>query len=201
MNNIFILFIFLYFLMSKKDNINKNQHVIIHEYKSLDVEGTYEKIEHLRKIGPYFPEWLAPILNKSILLTEKIVKFHELTEFLQRNTSKEPITPMELDNNKQRFNYIVSTLKEEIPEEKLNEMGTPMNLILNYEKYKLMMGLMSQVLSNPQKINDKDQLTKLAESLFDGKNEKEKEKMKEMLKMIEIMKVLDSSKKKDPKKD
>jgi len=189
--------------MNRKENISNNQNIVIHEnnLKSLNTERTYEKIEHLRKIGPYFPEWLAPILNKSILFTEKIVKFHELTEFLQRNTSKEPITPIKLDNNKQRFNYIVSTLKEEVPEEKLNTMGTPMNLILNYEKYKLMIALMSQVLSNPQKITDKDQLTQLAESLFDGKDEKEKEKMKEMLKMIEIMKVLDSSKKKDPKND
>ena len=134
------------------------------------------------------------------MLAEKIVKLHELTEFLPKNNSQDPIKPQKLDSNKDRFNYIITTLKKEVPEERLSEMGTPMNLILNYEKYKFMISLMSQVLSNPQNINDTEQLNQLTQSLFDGKDEKEKEKMKEMLKMIEIMKVLDSSgKKKDPK--
>ena len=204
MNTTLILFVFLYFFINnKKENINSNQNVIMHEYnlKSLDAEQTYEKIDTLKKIGPYFPEWLAPILNKSILLTEKIVKFHELADFLQRSNSSEPITSMKLDNNKERFNYIVTTLKKEVPEERLNEMGTPMNLILNYEKYRLMIVLISQVLSNPQKITEKDQLTQLTQSLLDGKTNEEKEKMKEMLKMIEIMKVLDTSKKKKDSKN
>lgn len=201
MNTTLIFIFFIYFFMLKKDDTNGNMIQSENIFNSLDTKQTYEKIDYLRSIGPYFPEWLVTILNKSILLTEKIVKVHELIEFIQTDHFIEPITPTKIDNNKERFNYIINTLKEEVPKERLNEMDYPMKLLLNYDKYKLLFVMMTQILSNPQKINEKDQLTQLAESLFDGKSEEGKEKMKEMLKMIEIMKVLDTSNKKDSKND
>lgn len=201
----YILFFIVILLFNKKESSIKE--VLMNTYENLtntlDVEGTYEKLGTLRKIGPYFPEWIVPILNKSILITEKIIKTFELFEFMQMSNSNVQIVHKDLENNKERFNQIISTLRKEVPEEKLNEKGTLMNIILNYDKYKLMLVLMNQIMSNPQKLNDPEQLSQLMNSTFKEKFGEDEKKMKELLRMIDIIKVLDptNKNKKAPKND
>ena len=75
-----------------------------------------------------------------------------------------------------------------------------MNIILNYDKYKYMMNIISIIISNPQSLNDPNELLKASESLMDGMKENEKEKIKDMMKMFELMKALEpSNKEKGPK--
>lgn len=197
LDNYILFFIFILIFINNKENLIKEAMMSTYENlaNTLDIERTYEKLDTLRKIGPYFPEWIVPILNKSILITEKIIKTFELFEFMQMSNSNVQIIHSDLDNNKERFNQIVSTLRKEIPEERLNEKGTLMNIILNYDKYKLMLVLISQIMSNPQKLNDSEQLSQLMNSIFKEKYGEDEKKMKELLKMVEIIKVLDTTNK------
>ncbi|SHI12064.1 hypothetical protein [Sporanaerobacter acetigenes] len=193
-----IVLIFLIFLSMQRKG---NKKTISLNVNNLDIDNTYEKINILRKIGPYFPEEIIPILNKSLLLTEKIVKIYEVKDFVSTNNYYQKINSAKINDNKERFNYIISTLREEIPEEEIKAMGYPMNMILNYDKYKYIMNIISIIISNPQSLNNPNELLKASESLMDGMKENEKEKVKDMMKMFELMKALEPSnkEKKDPK--
>lgn len=196
MNQTIVLIFLIYLSMQRKEN----KKTISLDLKNLDIDNTYKKINILKKIGPYFPEEIIPILNKSLFLTEKIVKICEVADFVSTNNYYQEINSARIDNNKERFNYIISTLKQEIPEEKIKSMDYPMNIILNYDKYKYMMNIISIIISNPQSLNDPNELLKASESLMDGMKENEKEKIKDMMKMFELMKALEpSNKEKGPK--
>ncbi|WP_416197613.1 MAG: DUF5667 domain-containing protein [Sporanaerobacter sp.] len=196
MNQTIVLIFLIYLSMQRKEN----KKTISLDLKNLDIDNTYKKINILKKIGPYFPEEIIPILNKSLFLTEKIVKICEVADFVSTNNYYQEINSARIDNNKEKFNYIISTLKQEIPEEKIKSMDYPMNIILNYDKYKYMMNIISIIISNPQSLNDPNELLKASESLMDGMKENEKEKIKDMMKMFELMKALEpSNKEKGPK--
>lgn len=197
MDNRLLAFFLFYTLKNteiKKSNI---KNVLLLDLDSLDTEYTTEKIRILKEVGPYFPEELIPILNKSLLITEKIIKTHETMNFIKNNEPFKEVQLTKVENNKERFNYIISTLKREIPEEKINNIGYPFNLILNYDKYKYMFNLFSSIVSNPEKLDNPKELISLIEPMMEGKDEKEKKKMKEMLQMAEIMMALEPSNKKE----
>lgn len=194
-DRMFMIFIF-YALKNKNSKKTDVKTSFSLDINNLDIEYTDKKIEVLKKIGPYFPEDLIPILNKSLLITEKIIKTQDTMNFIKTNESFKKVNSTKVEDNKERFNYIISTLKKEIPEEKINDIGYPFNLILNYEKYKHMFNLFSSIISNPEKLNDPKSLISFIEPMMDGKDEKEKKKMKEMLQMAEIMMTLEPSNKK-----
>ncbi|MBW4829132.1 MAG: hypothetical protein KZY61_06405 [Clostridiaceae bacterium] len=197
MDNRLLAFFIFYVLKNtdiKKSNV---KNVLLLDLNNLDTEHTTEKVRILKEVGPYFPEELIPILNKSLLITEKIIKTQDTMNFIKNNEPFKEVHLTKVENNKERFNYIVSTLKKEIPEEKINSIGYPFSLILNYDKYKYMFNLFSSIVSNPEKLDNPKKLISLIEPMMEGKDEKEKKKMKEMLQMAEIMMTLEPSNKKE----
>lgn len=193
-NRLFTIFIF-YALRNNNFKETNIKNALQLDINSLNTKYAVERINVLRAVGTYFPEELVPILNKSLLIAEKIIKTQETMNFIKTNESFKEISPTKVKNNRERFNYIISTLKREIPEEKINDMGYPFNLIINYEKYKYMYNLLSSIASNPEKLENPEGLISLIEPMMEGKDEKEKKKMKEMLKMAEIMMTLEPSEK------
>lgn len=197
MDNKLLAFFIFYVLNNTRTKKLNTRNTFSLNLNNIDTEYTTEKIRILKEIGPYFPEELIPVLNKSLLITEKIIKTHETMNFIKNNKPFKKINLIKVENNKERFNYIISTLKREIPEEKINSIGYPFNLILNYDRYKYMFNLFSSIVSNPEKLDNPKELISLIEPMMEGKDEKEKKKIKEMLQMAEIMMSLESSNKKE----
>ena len=169
-----------------------------HQTISLNIPYTEEKIRIMKKIGPYFSEDFLPIINKSIMATEKIIRLYEVMEFMQTPEIDYIQDAIPVKNNRERLSYIINTIQNEISREDIKNMGMAMEMILNIDKYKKMLITLSSIMSDPESLNDPTKMLGLIEPFMEGKDEKEKEKLKDMAKMLEVMKNLDTSKK--PKK-
>ena len=207
MDNGFVLFLLLFLLNqkneSKKLNIptDKGKNILntsTHQTISLNIPYTEEKIRIMKKIGPYFSEDFLPIINKSIMATEKIIRLYEVMEFIQTPEIDYIQNIIPVKNNRERLSYIINTIQNEISREDIKNMGMAMEMILNIDKYKKMLTTLSSIMSDPESLNDPTKMLGLIEPFMEGKDEKEKEKLKDMAKMLEVMKNLDTSKK--PKK-
>jgi hypothetical protein len=187
----------------RKGSSSSSLHILsdLIENFEVDVKYTGEKVNVVKKIGPYFPDEYRPTLNKSIMLTEKILKLYEVVDFMKLNDVEYITQSIPVNNNRERLNRIVNTIQQEFPKEEVKNLGTAMDLILNMDKYKTMFNLLNTVMSSQDSLKDTNQLIKLVEPLMDGKNPKEKEKLKEMSKMLEIMKILDTPKKDKSKEE
>ena len=178
------------------DNMmDTKQEMDVEKTINLNIPYTAEKVRIMKKIGPYFPEEFLPVLNKSLVITEKIVKLYETIEFIQipdANYIKEVIP---VENNKDRLSYILNTIQKEVSREEIKNMGMAMDIILNIDKYKKMFNVLHSLMANPDTLNDPNKIFSLIEPFIQGKDEKEKEKLKDMAKMFEIMKTLDTPKK------
>lgn len=146
----------------------------------------------MKNIGPYFPEEFVPALNRSIIITEKIIKFYETIEFMQVSEAKYIKETIPVANNKERLSYIVNVIQKEVPKEETKNMGMALEMILNIDKYKKMFTILNSVISNPDSLNDPSKIFNLIEPFMQDKDEKEK--LKDMTKMLEIIKTLDTSK-------
>ena len=167
---------------------------------SFSASHTKEKIRITKKIGPYFPEEVLPALNKSLIITEKIVKLQETIDFMklpEDNYIKEAIV---VDNPKQRLSYIMNTIRKEVPKQEVQDMGIIMEVILNVDRYKKILNILNSILSNPDILNDPKQMVILIEPFMEGKTKEEKEKLKDMINMLEIMKSLDEPQKENKTK-
>ena len=204
------LILLLLLLLLNKNKENKTFHIPIDKKEndleiksipssnksfSLNVPYTLDKIKIAKKIGPYFPEEFVPALNKSLILTEKIIKLYEVMEFMQVDKVKYIENVITVENNKERLNYIVNTIQKEVKKEEIKSTGTIIEMILNIDKYSKMITVLNSVMSDPDSLNDPTKLLSLAEPFMQGRDEKEKEKLKDMAKMLEIMKTLDTTKK------
>ena len=207
MDNGLVLFLLLFLLNqkneSKKLNIptDKGKNILntsTHQTISLNIPYTEEKIRIMKKIGPYFSEDFLPIINKSIMATEKIIRLYEVMEFIQTPEIDYIQNIIPVKNNRERLSYIINTIQNEISREDIKNMGMAMEMILNIDKYKKMLITLSSIMSDPESLNDPTKMLGLIEPFMEGKDEKEKEKLKDMAKMLEVMKNLDTSKK--PKK-
>ena len=207
MDNGLVLFLLLFLLNqkneSKKLNIptDKGKNILntsTHQTISLNIPYTEEKIRIMKKIGPYFSEDFLPIINKSIMATEKIIRLYEVMEFIQTPEIDYIQNIIPVKNNRERLSYIINTIQNEISREDIKNMGMAMEMILNIDKYKKMLTTLSSIMSDPESLNDPTKMLGLIEPFMEGKDEKEKEKLKDMAKMLEVMKNLDTSKK--PKK-
>lgn len=162
---------------------------------TLNIPYTRDKIKIMKKIGPYFPqEYISPI-NKSITITEKIIKLFEAVDFMETPQINYIEPELSVANNKERISYIMNTIKNEVSKEEIKDMGLVLDIILNMDKYKNLFTILNSIITDPNSLNEPNKIIKLIEPLMEGKDEKEKEKMKEMMKMLEIMKTLDIGKK------
>lgn len=201
---ILLLFFFNKKNQSKKSNIpiDKDNNILdtkldtsIDKTINLNVPYTLEKIRIMKKIGSYFPEEFVPILNKSLIITEKIITLYETVEFMQVSEANYIKKTIPVKNSKERLSYIINTIQKEMPKEEIKNMGMAMEMILNMDKYKKMLTILNSVMSDPESLNDPTKMLNLIEPFIQDKDEKEKEKLKDMAKMLEIMKTLDTSKK------
>lgn len=188
-----ILLILIYLL---NNNIELNSinslHTIKNYFNTLEVDSRYtkEKIQIAKKIVPLLPVEYLTTFNKSIFITERIIKILELVEFLQLS-DVDNLTALDLEP-KERIQKIVSTVQEEIQSSKLENLGIVLDLILNMEKYKKLLSTFSNIKSKNN--SDKGNIMNLVDILMEGSNEKDKEKVKEMSKMFDLLKLLDGPK-------
>ncbi|MBU5437462.1 hypothetical protein KQI42_05545 [Tissierella sp. MSJ-40] len=203
MDSKLLIMILLLMINRRKGSSSSSLHILsdLIENFEVDIKYTSEKVNVVKKIGPYFPDAYRPVLNKSIMFTEKILKLYEVVDFMKLNEVEYITQSIPVNNNKERLNRIVSIIQQEFPKEEVKNMGMAMDLILNVDKYKKMFNLLNTVMSSQESLKDTSQLINLIEPLMDGKNPKEKEKLKEMSKMIEIMKILDTPKKDKSKEE
>jgi len=157
----------------------------------LNIPHTQEKVRLMKKIGPYFPpEYIAPI-NKSIMITEKILGLYEAISFMGNPTINYIESSIPMVDNRERINYIMNTIKDEISKEEIKDMGLVLDIIFNMDKYKSMLAMLNTFISDPNSLNEPKKLINIIEPLMEGKSEEEKKKIKEMMKMMELVKTLD----------
>lgn len=161
----------------------------------LDIDYTKEKIDIMKKIGVFFPEKFITPLNKTIFIAEKIIKLYETIEFI--NTPKisyiEKSVPVE--NNKERLSYIINTIQREFPKENIQNITLMLDMIINMDKYKSMLSNLNAFISNPNSLQNPDKLFQLLEPMMEGKDEKEKDKIKEIIKLLGVMNKFEHTKK------
>lgn len=198
-----IMLIFLLFILNnkaKEKNLNTEEELIEVEKSlieternkfTLNIPNTKNKIKIMKKIGSYFPpEYISPI-NKSIIITEKILKGYETLDFIENSQINYIESSIPMKDNKERFNYIINTIKNEVSKEEIKDMGMLLDIIINMDKYKAMFTMLNSFMSDSDSLNDPNKIFQIMEPLVEGKSEEEKKKMKEMMKMLEIMKTLD----------
>lgn len=192
LDELLILLVLLMFLKGNKNDFNKTN---LQDSFSLNISSTHKKIKILKKISPYFPPDMIPAINKSLFITEKIVKVYETVEFIKKEDNFYDIKVADVNNKNERINYILSTLKREVSYDDAKEIGNGMELILNIDKYKKLASVLKTFLSNPDGINNSNSLEKIIEVMLEGRDEKEKKKITQMVKMFELMQTLDTQKK------
>ena len=115
MDNHFLIILLL--LMSRK-----NQDVDTHKANTLenfisnievDNKYTLEKVNMVKKIGPYFPENYLPIINKSISFTEKFIKMSQTMDFIKEEDKTYISEYISVDNNRERISKVISTIQSE----------------------------------------------------------------------------------------
>lgn len=158
----------------------------------IDQQYTTEKIRIVKKIGPYLPEQYIPLINKSVLFTEKIIKITELVEFMQESDYQTIEETIEINNNKERLNKIISVIQKEANNSEMKNLGTVLDLIVNMDKYKSMINILSSVMSSGDALKDPSKLISLIAPIMDTTSNKDNEKIKEMNKMMEIFKLLNT---------
>lgn len=164
----------------------------------VDRKYTLEKIKIIKEIGPYLPMQYIPLINKSVLITEKIVKITELAEFMKESDHDIIKEAIEINNNKDRLNKIISVIQKEATKSEVKNMGTILDLIVNIDKYKNMMTILSSVMNTGDLPKDPSKLIDIIAPLINPDNNADKEKIKEMNKMMEIFKLLNTSKPTSP---
>jgi len=196
--NQMIPLLLLYMLSRTKDENQVLQgfnHYI--EGMEIDLEYTEEKIHLLKKITPLIPREYNPTLTKSIMITETAIKLLELKGYLNQSNSRIQSNIVPIKDNRERFNRIITTIQEEMPKSKTQNMGMVMDLIVNMDEYKKMFELLNTFMSNKDSMKDPESMVKLVEPLMKGKNQKGSFNPKEMEQIFNIMKVLNSTEKKE----
>jgi len=154
---------------------------------NIDISITLNKIKILKEIGPYFPKDFHPILNKSIVITERIVKAYEVMEFVQMQDMEYVKKAIPVENNSQRLNHISSTIEEELQGSNIKDIGITMETILNMDRLRKIFTALLPILSDPGILDSPDGILKLANVLMDGRTEEERNRLKEMVNMLEMI--------------
>ncbi|SDY62288.1 hypothetical protein SAMN05660462_00488 [Proteiniborus ethanoligenes] len=150
---------------------------------SIDYESLSEKIDMLKKIGPYLPENLIYSLNSIVLIGEKAVKVIGLMDFVSTNKSYQPISSIGELSSKDRINGILSTIKDDISDEKVKNIKPAIDIILNFDKYKDLVNMFSSLNSMTNKIEKKPAPTEKTESVIEP-SESNKNQLESMINLI-----------------
>lgn len=203
MDNKLLIFIFLLILGKNQGNELTGLNSLTNFINTMEIDPKYtiEKIKIIKKVGPYFPEHYIPLINKSILFTERIIKINELVDFMKNDEYQYIKEPISVDNNKDRLNKIMNTIQKEVPSPEVTNLGTIMDLVINMDKYKKMFSMLSSFMNNQDNLKDPTQLISMFAPMLGNDNQKNNDKLKEMNKMMEIMKILNSPKQENDKEE
>lgn len=183
-------------------NLNKNKennqlHILSEYIRNIKVDPLYteEKIKIAKKIAPLIPEEYNYTVTRSIMLAEKIVRILDLVEFLNTPEENYSIEPVHVSDNKERISKIMATIQQEAPKSRVNNYGMVMDLLVNMDKYKIMLETFSSLMSNPDMLKDSKGIMKIMETFMQNSSI-DNAKLKEMSQMMQIIKALDSPKRK-----
>lgn len=196
MDNSLLLIILLIILRSSRINEFGGLKSFSDYLRSLKIEPDYtlEKIKLLKKIGPYFPEEYIPTINRSILLTERIIKINELASFMKYDEYQYIKSPIPIKDNKERISKILNIVQREVSKSENNNFGMVMDLIVNMDKYKNLLSMLNSVKSNEEGLKDPSQLLNIFGPIIGIDINKDKDKLKDINRMMEIIKTLNSKK-------
>ena len=194
MDNKILIFLFLLVLGKNQETESTALHSLGNFVNTLEVDPEYtaEKIKVVKKVGAYFPEHYIPLINKSILFTERLIKINELANFMKNDEYAYIKEPISVNNNKERISKVVNVIQNEVPKTEVKNLGMMMDLIINMDKYKQMFSMLTSVMGNQDALKDPTQLIGMLAPIMGGDGQQSGDKMKEMSKMMEIMKALNA---------
>ncbi|NMA86836.1 MAG: hypothetical protein GX968_05885 [Tissierellia bacterium] len=201
MDNSLLLILLLFIISKKKDEkvleieeklpvMEKNK-IILKNNQILNISRTKDKINIMKKIGPYFPEEYINPINKALSITEQIVVLHTAMEFIGEPKTNYIQASMSIADNRERIGHIMNTIKNEVSKEEIKDMGLILDIIFNMDKYKSLINMLSTFMSDPNSLNEPEKILELVGTFMDGKSEEEKKKIREMMKMLEVLKTMD----------
>ena len=195
-NNNFLVFIPLLLLGStvakppgdRKVNVGASISNFVNDIsKSLTIDDINHSVDTLRKIGPYLPEPYVEKVNSLVFNFDKMNKVAELAEFLSSKQPSNSVITTQNVSSKERFNRILLTLKDDIPDDKIKNIRPLIDLVANFDKYKGMVGIMSSLSNTSEKPEDKmENMMNMVMPLL-GQNEESASKVKDMMKVFQTL--------------
>ncbi len=190
------MLLFILLMISKNtevQNVDNPLHKIRNYMNNVEIDYKYtkEKIKIAKKIRPYVPNNYTSVYDKSLIMTEKLTKIIEVSDYVNTLELAE-IKPVDLPPM-ERLQHIVNIVQDEAKSSKVENLGMVLDLLVNMDNYKKMFGLFTNVMKDKNSLNDPSTLVKLLDTFMDGKSEKDKEKIKDMSKMLEVFKMLDNT--------
>ncbi|NLY45892.1 MAG: hypothetical protein GX053_07890 [Tissierella sp.] len=196
--------ILLLILLSSSNKDKSKGLVNINEYINnieIDYEYTEDKIHLAKKLAPLMPsEYINPI-NRSIYITENLVRIMELKDYMDYTTRFVQTAHVPIEDNRERMTRIVSVIQEEIPKSNTKNLGTILELIVNMDRYKKMFDLFNTFMKNQNVSKDVDSLARIAGPMMKGKTASEGEGSLDIEKIMNIISILNKPKDKVEEKD
>lgn len=198
MNNGLIILVLLAVANKENDSNTGTIHKLKDYTKNFKVDNRYtrDKIEIFKSILPYLPAKQIKTGARSIDATEKVLKILDLIEYL--NLESAVPQALEIDNVERTYK-IVSTLREEIDNSNIDQFGTILDVMINKEHYKEMVDMALELISNKERLNDPNSLSKILK-LFLGEKEMENNNLNKILDILEMLNSEDQFKE-QPNKD
>lgn len=197
-NNNFLIFVPLLLLAtssqknvsgtSKKENVDSSiSNFITNVVSSLTVDDINQSVDTLKKIGPYLPDPYVDKVNSFVFNFEKINKVNELATFLTAKKPENFNVSTQNISSKEKFNKILLTLKDDMPEEKIRNIRPIIDVVANFDKYKSVLKMVSTMNNPSEKSEDKmDSMINMVMPLL-GQNGESADKMKDMLQIFKTI--------------
>lgn len=189
-NRLILLLPILLIIKGKRNLIYFNNSIHKRNLVLDNLNNIKPKIQLLKKIGPYLSEPQVNILNKIIILFEKINRTVSLIDFLSKDNNYKPIVINNITSKKERFNGILKVLEDELPKETTKIISPIIEIAANFEKYKGILSTLTNLIgSNGNSELNFDNLISSFSSILSDKDESN---IKDISKMLEILNVLNS---------
>lgn len=189
--------ILLLILLSTTSKEKSKGLVNINEYINnieIDPKYTEDKIHLARKLAPLMPqEYINPI-NRSILITENLVKIVELKDYIESTNRFVHTAHVPIEDNRERMTRIVSVIQEEIPKSNTKNMGSILELIVNIDKYKKMFDLFNTFMKSQSVSKNTENIAKMVGPMMKDKSPSEGEGALDIEKIMNIISILNKPK-------
>ncbi|MTI65923.1 MAG: hypothetical protein FH753_04900 [Firmicutes bacterium] len=167
----------------------------------VNIRSIQNKVEIVKKVGPYLPEQVVSTINTYMPMYEKVSSIIGLMEILNSNKSFTPIKPVTNLNQNDKMNKIFTLVKDELPNDTLKSVKPLLDIVTNIDKYKVILDLLASFNDPNKKSFDMENLIDIIVPLMGGADNKNAEKMQDMVKMMELVNILNSDDDKDDAKD